>query len=80
MEVPRIVEIKPKDGMILVAKFESGQIKEIDIKPYLEIFEPFKQLLNPALFNSVKVDCGGMGVVWNENIDLSRYDIWEYGV
>ena len=79
MNIPKIVSVEPKNDMLLAVKFENGQIKKIDIKPYLNFFEPFKQLCNPALFNNVKVDSGGMGVVWNEQIDLSRYDIWEYG-
>ncbi|MBQ4463666.1 MAG: DUF2442 domain-containing protein, partial [Eubacterium sp.] len=33
----------------------------------------------PGLFNQVKVDSGGYGVSWNDQIDLECNDLWEYG-
>jgi len=80
MQIPKIIEVQPKEDMILLVRFDNEQIKEIDIKPYLETFHSFTPLLNKNLFNKVKVDVGGFGIVWNEEIDLSRYDIWKYGV
>lgn len=80
MTVPTIVKVIPKEGLRLDVTFSDGQTKELDITPYLDTFEPFKALQNPALFNAVKVDTGGMGIVWNDRIDLSRYDAWELGV
>ncbi len=80
MVVPKIIKVTPKDDLILDVDFENGATKKLDIKPYVDTFEPFKALTNPILFNSAKVDVGGMGIVWNENIDLSRYDAWEFGV
>lgn len=80
MNVPKIIGVIPKNDLLLEIAFEGGQTKQLDIKPYMDVFEPFKELKNPALFNAVKVDSGGMGIVWNERIDLSRYDAWEFGV
>jgi hypothetical protein len=33
----------------------------------------------PGLFELVRVDMGGYGIVWNENLDLSSEDIWHDG-
>lgn len=75
----KIVEVKAKDNLILIAKFDNGIKKEYDIKIMMNKFEVFKELNNENLFKSVKVDVGGYGISWNENIDLSSEEIWENG-
>lgn len=80
MNVPKIIDVKPQKDMVLDVVFADGQVKRLDIKPYTQTFSIFKQLENPALFDRAKVDVGGMGIVWNDQIDLSRYDAWEFGV
>lgn len=80
MTVPRIVAVEPKPNMLLSVTFDEGTVKELDIKPYLERFEPFRRLKNEKLFQCVHVDCGGFAVAWNDDIDLDRYDIWEFGI
>lgn len=79
MVVPKIVKVTSKADMVLDVTFENGEMRELDIKPYLTEFEPFRELENPALFGSARVDVGGMGIVWNDRVDLSRYDAWEFG-
>ena len=80
MQVPKIIGVVPQADYGLDITFDGGIVKRLDIKPYIAEFKPFERLKNVALFNSVKVDVGGMGIVWNEQIDLSRYDAWEFGV
>lgn len=78
MEVPKISSVKPALNKQLIVEFTNGQQKVYDCKPLLrrEMF----QLLNcEAFFRSVKVDPGGYGVVWNNEIDLSEYEIWVNG-
>jgi hypothetical protein len=77
--VPRIVKVEPKKNMMLIAKFENGDEKLIDIKPYLKILDVFSQLKDEKLFSKVKVVFGGFGISWNKRIDLDCCDIWEYG-
>ena len=80
MQVPKIIGVVPLADFGLEVTFDGGMVKRLDVKPYIAEFAPFAQLKNIALFNSVKVDTGGMGIVWNDQIDLSRYDAWEFGV
>jgi hypothetical protein len=40
------------------------------------MFEPLK---NRAFFNSVKIEQGGYAVSWNEDIDISEYELWSNG-
>lgn len=65
---------------MLDVTFDDGTVKRMDMKPYLCEFEQFDALNDKKLFDSVHVDVGGCGLVWNEYADLSRYDIWDYGI
>ena len=40
----------------------------------------FSPLQQPALFKNFKVEREGYGIVWNEEIDISEYEIWKNGV
>ena len=43
------------------------------------LFPAFQILEEPVLFNQVRVDAGGYGVTWNDNLDLSCNELWEKG-
>ncbi|MDR0822850.1 MAG: DUF2442 domain-containing protein [Endomicrobium sp.] len=79
MNYPRIIDIKPLENMKLLVKFETGVYKLMDIKPYLDIFEPFKELIDKNIFDSVTIDKLGRGIIWNERVDLDAFDVWQNG-
>jgi hypothetical protein len=54
-------------------------IKVYDCKPLLKE-EPFKLLQNENFFKRVKVDSGGYGISWNDDIDLAESELWLKGV
>ena len=39
----------------------------------------FLLLSVPAFFRAVHVDAGGDGISWNDDIDLSEYELWTNG-
>ena len=39
----------------------------------------FQLIHNDAFFKSVKVDSGGYGISWNDDVDLSEYELWVNG-
>ena len=65
---------------MIIAKFKDGTIKVYDIKNLIDKYEIFNDLKNKKLFKLVKVDQGGYGLSWNENIDLSSEEIWKNGI
>ena len=79
MEFHTIISVKPKENYIIEATFKNGVIKEYDMKVLIQKFKVFKDLEKIELFNKVKVDIGGYGIVWNEDIDLSGEEIWKNG-
>ena len=76
----KIKIIEPKDNYFLRAVFEDGTIKMYDLKPLFAEIPQFEDLKNiSGLFESVSVDVGGYGVVWNSELDLSAEEIWSNG-
>lgn len=77
----KIIDVKALDNFILHVVFNNGIKKSYDVKQlfyrFPDMFEPFKY--NPAIFKNVKIDCGGCGISWNEDIDISEFEIWENG-
>jgi Protein of unknown function (DUF2442) len=78
MNIPRIQSAAPKDGHILVVTFTNGQRKEYDVNR-LSARESYAPLRNEAFFKNVSVEPGGYAVSWNAEIDISEYELWQYG-
>ena len=65
---------------MLLAHFIDGTDKLYDMKPLMDEYEAFKGLQTiPGLYAQVKVDAGGYGISWNEDIDLDAEEIWVNG-
>lgn len=63
--------VEPLENYTLRVEFVDGCTEIIDIKPYIDEFDAFKDLLIvDGLFEQVKVDSGGYGISWNDYIDL----------
>ena len=64
----------------LCVQFSEGVTKIYDVKPLFERLSNFSFLKdNTDIFYSVSVDMGGYGIVWNDELDLSCDELWEYG-
>ncbi len=79
MDCPKIKNIQvDSQHYILIVLFDNGVVKEIDFKPKLDE-EFYSDLKNKLLFEQAKVDTHGYGVSWNEDIDISEYELWNIG-
>ncbi|MCW6051327.1 DUF2442 domain-containing protein [Lyngbya sp. CCAP 1446/10] len=79
MKPERIVSANAIDDKTLMVKFTNLEIKKYDISKLLD--NPmFAALRNPGVFRSFKVEPGGYGLVWNEDIDISEYELWQNGI
>ena len=78
MNYPKIQSAQAIDGHTLLVEFDSLETKHYDISPLLgkEMFAPLR---NPAFLRNVQVERGGHAVYWNEDIDLSEYELWSKG-
>ncbi len=77
----KIQRVTTKDNSIIEVIFFDGSIMEYDINQLLTSFPQFEILKTDlTLFNSVKVDQGGYGISWNDDLDLDAESIWENGI
>ena len=76
----KVESVDALDNYLLLITFQNGIKKQYDIKPLFEKWKEFKILYNNlALFRNVKVDAGGYGISWNDNLDLSCTELWNNG-
>jgi len=75
---PRIRSVKPISDSELLVCFENGIEKTYDCR-LLFAGADFQMLRAPALFRAVRVDTGGYGISWNDDMDLSEYELWTNG-
>lgn len=74
----KIKSVVVLDDYKLVVLFSNGIVKNVDFKNIIK--EPFyEDLQDKILFNQVVVDTGGYGVSWNDDIDMSEYELWNIG-
>lgn len=78
MKVPKITSATPIDDHTLIVVFDNNIKKKYDISPLLSksMFEPLR---NPVFFKSFNIENGGYAITWNEDIDLSEYEVWRHG-
>lgn len=79
MQYPRIIDAKVINRYMLVVHFSNQESKVYDIRPLLEkgMFEPLQSF---AFFKNFKIESGGYALVWNEEIDISEYELWKNGM
>ena len=78
MNHPKINSARAINDYTLLVEFDNTERKIYDITPLLEK-EMFLPLKNRAFFQNVQVEKGGYAVFWNEDIDLSEYELWTGG-
>ena len=77
----KVQDVKPLEKYKLLVTFQNGEIKKYDVKPLFDKWQVFKDLIYiNGLFQQVKVDAGGYGISWNDDIDLSCDELYYNGV
>ena len=76
----KITSLSTLDDYVLLAGFSNGVFKKFDLKPIIDKYLPFKDLVNiKGLYKQAKIDVGGYGVIWNDELDISSNAIFEKG-
>ncbi|WP_375339100.1 DUF2442 domain-containing protein [Cylindrospermopsis raciborskii] len=62
----------------LLVCFSNHQKRKYNIQKLLEkpVFSPLK---NYGFFKNFQIDPSGSAILWNDEIDLSEYEIWTNG-
>lgn len=65
----------------LLVHFWDGTVKKYNMLPLMDRYPVYKAFLSrPDLFFCAKVDQGGFGISWNEDIDIDSEEIWQNGL
>ncbi|ASJ22150.1 DUF2442 domain-containing protein [Brachyspira hampsonii] len=67
----KIKNVKAMDNLILKIIFENEEVRYYDVKKLISEHKEFEILNDISLFNLVKVDAGGYGISWNDDLDIS---------
>ncbi|MBQ7373498.1 MAG: DUF2442 domain-containing protein [Clostridia bacterium] len=81
MMIKRITSLRTLENYVIIVGFSTGEYKQFDLKPIIENLAPFKALVDVnGLYEQAKIDAGGYGIVWNDDLDLSAIAIYNKGV
>ena len=75
---PKIENVAPLARKGLLVQFDNGESRIYDCRPLLKK-SPFIVLQNDSFFRMVKVDAGGYGGSWSDDVDLSESELWKKG-
>ncbi|MGL5353217.1 MAG: DUF2442 domain-containing protein [Clostridium sp.] len=78
MVYPKIKSIEVLDEYKMKVLFDNNISKLVDFKEKLKE-EFYIDLTNEILFKLATVDVGGYGISWNDDIDISEYELWTIG-
>ena len=77
----KITSLATLPDYVLLVGFSSGEFKQFDLKSLMNKYPPFAALKNVnGLYEQAKIDAGGYGIVWNDDLDISAEGIYEKGV
>ena len=77
----KVKDIQPLDEFNLLVIFQNGEKKKYDVRPLFEKWDAFRMLASTVgLFRQVKVDAGGYGISWNDELDLACNELYYNGI
>ena len=76
----KVQDVEVAGDYEILVSFMNGEKRRYDVKTLFDKWESFKALSDiKGLFEQVKVDTGGYGISWNDDIDLSCNELYENG-
>ena len=79
--IHKIIFFAAQPDYILLVGFSNGECKQLDLKPLMEKYLPFATLRSvEGLYKQARIDTGGYGIVWNDDLDISSEGIYEQAV
>ena len=79
MNTPKVQSVVALDDKRLLVTFVNDVQKVYDCHLILSL-ERFQLLGQDAFFKAVAVDPGGYGISWDDEMDLSEYELWTNGI
>lgn len=76
---PKIVSIKPLADYKLALRYETGENKVFDVKPYI-IGDWFGKLSEQSYFNAVRIIRSGKGIEWPNGQDIAPHELYNNSI
>lgn len=70
---PKAIDVKPLKDYQIELKFDNGEIKILDVKPYFK-FKIFKELKEENKFATVKIS--GLSIEWENGADICPDELY----
>ena len=70
---PKAIDVKPLKDYQIEIKFDNGEIKILDVKPYFK-FKIFKELKEENKFATVKIS--GLSIEWENGADICPDELY----
>ena len=70
---PKAIEVTPLDDFKLKIKFNNGEEKVFDVKPYLN-YKAFEKIKDFKEFKLVKID--GLSIKWECGVDICPDELY----
>ncbi len=81
MFLHKVQQVTPMNDFTLLVTFVNQEQRRYDVKPLFKKWDAFLPLINQdGLFKQVRVDTGGYGISWNDDIDLSCDELYFNGI
>ena len=70
---PRAINVKVKENYKLEVKFDNGETRIFDVKPYFK-FKEFETLKDLEMFKTVKI--AGISIEWSNGLDICPDELY----
>ena len=74
---PKAIDVKPLKDYQIELKFDNGEVKILDVKPYFK-FKIFNELKENNKFGTVKIS--GLSVEWDNGADICPDELYNNSV
>ena len=74
---PKAIDVKPLTDYQIELKFDNGEVKILDVKPYFK-FKIFNELKENNKFRTVKIS--GLSVEWDNGADICPDELYNNSV
>lgn len=75
----KVKSVTVLDNYNLLIGFVCGKNKIYDLKQLFEKYDNFCLLKDISVLKTAKVDIGGYGIIWGDDLDLSGNELWDNG-
>ena len=76
---PRILSVEAMPDMKLLLKYETGETKQFDVRPYAS-GSWYEELKDESYFSQVRLLPDGTGIEWPDGQDIAPHELYDLGV